>query len=512
MLRRLCFVVSLLASFVARPAVAEDTVLLVFTVSYESGDRVPGACFEVYIDTGSGARGALVETFCDGDDGADGIVTIPLPAGPYILAETQPPDGFAVTREALVEVLASQRSQEIRIPHQPVTSATPIPTPTETPTPQNTGSALIQQRFEIEPGRHLYLSCQGNGGPTVVLEAGGPGRYSSDWQMIQPEIATTVRTCVYDRASLGQSDPAPPGLRTVDDNANDLHRLLSVAGVTCPCVFVGSSWGGVIVRRYAAMFPEDIDGLVLVDGIPPGFLSRFLELVPDGDAPALVQERVRLLGANNLEQIDQLTSMKLADDSDPPPPVPAAVMTHNLDLGLGFSLVFPVKELEQEWRQAQETYATLINARLIVAEKSGSDIVREQPELVLDAIRYVIGVIQDPASGLGTIQVFQIDRGKTPVANACLQLRSAAAGNDKPYEKTECDANDGLNNGSTTFEDVPPGHYILEDRLLPPGYLPAAERPVNVPPGDVARVLIVYETDPTQPTASPPASPVAAGQ
>src|SRR5215207_3278288 len=114
MLRRLCFVVSLIASFIARPVVAEDTVLLVFTVSYESGDRVPGACFEVYIDSGNGIPGASVKTFCDGDDGADGIVTMPLPAGPYVLVESQPPDGFAVTRNILVEIEAGLRLQQFR--------------------------------------------------------------------------------------------------------------------------------------------------------------------------------------------------------------------------------------------------------------------------------------------------------------------------------------------------------------------------------------------------------------
>src|SRR5687767_10394194 len=109
MLRRLCVVLVIIASFNPISAIAEDTVLLVFTVSYESGDRVSGACFEVYIDDGSGTRGAIVDTFCDEDDGADGIVTIPLPAASYILVEIRPPDGFVLLPEIIVPVQAGQR-------------------------------------------------------------------------------------------------------------------------------------------------------------------------------------------------------------------------------------------------------------------------------------------------------------------------------------------------------------------------------------------------------------------
>lgn len=46
----------------------------------------------------------------------------------------------------------------------------------------------------------------------------------------------------------------------------ELHTLLEKAGVKPPYLLVGQSYGGVLVRLYASTYPEDIVGMVLVDG------------------------------------------------------------------------------------------------------------------------------------------------------------------------------------------------------------------------------------------------------
>lgn len=63
----------------------------------------------------------------------------------------------------------------------------------------------IGQRVDIG-GRKLNLYCTGQGGPAVLLEAGGntPGY---GWVLVQPEIAKFTRACWYDRAGYGWSDP-----------------------------------------------------------------------------------------------------------------------------------------------------------------------------------------------------------------------------------------------------------------------------------------------------------------
>ena len=68
------------------------------------------------------------------------------------------------------------------------------------------------QRFDIG-GRALYLDCRGTGTPTVVLEAGS-GADSSTWAAVHDELAATTRTCAYDRAGRGRSDPRDRGTRS----------------------------------------------------------------------------------------------------------------------------------------------------------------------------------------------------------------------------------------------------------------------------------------------------------
>lgn len=112
-------------------------------------------------------------------------------------------------------------------------------------------------------GRTLNLYCSGAGSPAVVFDAGGnqPG-YS--WILVQPELARSTRSCWYDRAGYGWSDPAQ-GPRSSADIADDLHKLLHAAGVPPPYILVGHSFGGFNVRVYAGRYRNEVAGMVLVD-------------------------------------------------------------------------------------------------------------------------------------------------------------------------------------------------------------------------------------------------------
>jgi pimeloyl-ACP methyl ester carboxylesterase len=116
-------------------------------------------------------------------------------------------------------------------------------------------------------GRTLNLYCSGQGTPTVILETGGnsPG-YSLLVQ--QSKMAVFARTCWYDRAGVGWSDP-PPSPRTAASITSDLHEALHRAGVLPPYVMAGGSVGGEYVLIYTGRYPEDVAGLVLVDSATP---------------------------------------------------------------------------------------------------------------------------------------------------------------------------------------------------------------------------------------------------
>lgn len=116
-------------------------------------------------------------------------------------------------------------------------------------------------------GYRLHLDCSGSGGPTVVLNS-GLGAISANWARIVPAAAGTTRVCAYDRAGQGWSDDAPhlqDGLAV----AADLRTLLDRAGEHGPYVLVGHSIGGDYAMTYAARYPEQVAGMVLLDTTNP---------------------------------------------------------------------------------------------------------------------------------------------------------------------------------------------------------------------------------------------------
>lgn len=116
-------------------------------------------------------------------------------------------------------------------------------------------------------GHRLHLYCTGSGSPTVVLEPGG-GASSSDFAWIAPAVAGDTRVCVYDRAGRGWSDAT----NDPQDGAHiaaDLHTLLERAQVPGPYVLAGHSFGGLYVQSFAAQFPDQVAGMVLLDSTVP---------------------------------------------------------------------------------------------------------------------------------------------------------------------------------------------------------------------------------------------------
>ena len=122
-------------------------------------------------------------------------------------------------------------------------------------------------------GHRLHISCTGTGSPTVVLEGGlgEPSTMMAGW--IAPAVAGTTRVCVYDRAGRGWSDPAPEGQDGLAVVA-DLHTLLERHGEVGPFVLAGHSSGGVYVQAYAATYPDEVAGMVLLDSQPGEALTR----------------------------------------------------------------------------------------------------------------------------------------------------------------------------------------------------------------------------------------------
>ncbi|MGW6130813.1 alpha/beta fold hydrolase [Cellulomonas sp. NPDC055163] len=116
-------------------------------------------------------------------------------------------------------------------------------------------------------GHRLHLDCTGSGSPTVVLIPGAGGK-SSDLGLITPAIAPDTRVCVYDRAGRGWSEPSDTP-QDATQIATDLHTLLRRGDVPGPFVLAGHSFGGLYTLTFAARYPNDVAGMVLLDSTAP---------------------------------------------------------------------------------------------------------------------------------------------------------------------------------------------------------------------------------------------------
>lgn len=147
-------------------------------------------------------------------------------------------------------------------------------------------------------GYKLHIYCTGQGSPTVILDHVGAGN-SAQWGLVQPTVAQETRVCAYDRAGFGWSD-AGPSPRDAQQNVRELHTLLMNADIADPYVLVGHSHGGNVTQLYAATYPDEIVGLVLVD---PGQLSATPDVPPGETEVRQSQEEIIMRWAPYLSRL-----------------------------------------------------------------------------------------------------------------------------------------------------------------------------------------------------------------
>ena len=294
----------------------------------------------------------------------------------------------------------------------------------------------VDQMVDVN-GIQMRMDCQGSGSPTVVLEAGA-GSSSRVWVRTQGEVAKFTRVCSYDRAGYGWSDPVQEEMFP-DQVAEMLHTLLEKAGEAPPYLMVGHSFGGIYIRAFAAQYPDEVVGMVLVDSshenqnqqVPPELVDDF-EKLQNAQKTAIkllqiaepfgVVRAIKMLDANgdmfpeqekksalaeiyhsgyigaNVRESNVSTAysgqpQKLGD-------IPLIVLSQKMD-AQKFRELYPPEiqsQLSMErWQQEADVYnknqnelaALSTRGKRIVVEDSGHFIQLDQPQVVIDAIREV---------------------------------------------------------------------------------------------------------------------------
>lgn len=267
---------------------------------------------------------------------------------------------------------------------------------------------------EIGPDRSLYLNCQGSGSPTVFIIP-GKGSYAEAWNVVvpeddpvrsspydligqarlepspaatQPTVAQTTRVCAYDRPNTrpdgdDRSTPiAQP--HTVQQDVDDIVKLLSAAHISTPVVVAAHSYGGLIADLLARTHPELVRGLVMVDPtsefLPTlgtaaqnaAFYRDAGQPMPDpGSESFLAQEDFALVNA--APPLPKVPAIVLSSDKFPPP---AELKPDNYTL--------------PQIHQANSLLADALGTVNVTTTDSGHNLMLYQPQLVANQIVAVV--------------------------------------------------------------------------------------------------------------------------
>lgn len=256
-----------------------------------------------------------------------------------------------------------------------------------------------------------------------------------DWHWVQHGVSAFATACAYDRAGFGWSDPGPAP-RTSGRIADELHSLLAAARVPPPYLLVAASFGGHAARIFSQRYRDETAGLVLLDArhegldrrMPPawkqlerngkgmyqvmgwaarlGLLGLLGRVMGERAAPPVVQKlpaelRDTYLTAGFHTQFFESNLAELAAVAESDRQAAAAGKLGNLPLtvvrhgrpDLFASLPAGQRDRAEEvWQELQTELACLsTRGRLVTAGQSGHAIPIDQPELVVDTVRQMLG-------------------------------------------------------------------------------------------------------------------------
>ena len=290
-------------------------------------------------------------------------------------------------------------------------------------------------------GHRLHVNCTGRGRPIVVVED-GLGDFSFDWTLVQSRVSRFTRICTYDRGGYAWSDSGPMP-RTFAQLNLELRDALEKLGERGPFVMVGHSFGGPVVRNFAALYPRDVAGMVLVDSAFEGqrvgiggektirlgagtqgrTIPRPREAMTDADRPPASEEggRERSLDpmynplpasvqkmrmwAQSLDKTDYAEESQrewseeyfgawlMTPQKGVLGSIPLTVLMRE-EGGYGDDLDVPAGQLEKERREGQASLALLSTKGKLTTVRSGHNMELDAPAEVTAAIRAVVEAVR----------------------------------------------------------------------------------------------------------------------
>jgi pimeloyl-ACP methyl ester carboxylesterase len=128
-------------------------------------------------------------------------------------------------------------------------------------------------RVHLSQGLRLNYFDWGNPGAPLLLLVHGVRDHARSWDWVARALRRDWHVVAADLRGHGDSDWSPDGGYVsgyhVLDIANLVDSLLTERGGEGPLTFIAHSFGGNIVTRYIAAYPDRVRKLVLVEGLGP---------------------------------------------------------------------------------------------------------------------------------------------------------------------------------------------------------------------------------------------------
>jgi pimeloyl-ACP methyl ester carboxylesterase len=249
----------------------------------------------------------------------------------------------------------------------------------------------------IPVGTEPY-AVAGQGGPVVVFDAGfGDDRQT--WKPVFPAIAADTTVFAFERpgyvAGSNVNNPAvagSDGMTMLAEQAQHLHALLARAQLAPPYVLVGHSLGGMTLLAFAKNYPDEVAGIVFVDGRLPGFTAAceaagFSNCVPPREA--LEGESLHLLAERDGFVATELSDTTALADLD----IPATFIVATKPVSTFIDA--DAEARQRAWMEFQHMSAkSMRDGRYVEAVGAGHYVHRAQPGLVIAEIRNMLARVR----------------------------------------------------------------------------------------------------------------------
>jgi len=248
-------------------------------------------------------------------------------------------------------------------------------------------SPIKNRHIATVDGHSIEFSYSKNSSPTIIFISGGGPSGISAWKKVYPRLSVKYSVFAYNRLGSGKSSKTTIP-QTAKYIVSTLRKMLHKNNIRPPYILVGHSLGGMYANLYARSYPRDVSGVVLVDSSHPEQRKHFKNNnVIIGGLHRRILKAYKRINPTKYSEIETFhKSANYFKQAPNFPNVPLVVISANKK-----TKNENLKRIRQVMHKLHKEYAKLsLNSKHLFANKSGHNIQKQQPEIIIEAVNWVI--------------------------------------------------------------------------------------------------------------------------